>query len=41
MLKFQAPAFFIAVAISGGVNRAAEPLHLAPQTLSRQIGQLE
>jgi len=33
--------YFQAVAKSGGIARAAEQLHLTPQTLSGQIGQLE
>ncbi len=41
MLNFKHLHYFLAVAKSGGVNRAAERLHLAPQTLSGQIGQLE
>ena len=41
MLNFKHLHYFLTVAKSGGVNRAAERLHLTPQTLSGQIGQLE
>lgn len=41
MLNFKHLHYFLAVAKSGGVNRAAERLHLTPQTLSGQISQLE
>lgn len=41
MLNFKHLHCLLAVAKSGGLNRAAERLHLAPQTLSGQIGQLE
>jgi len=33
--------YFVSVARSGGVTRAAERLHLTPQTLSGQISQFE
>lgn len=41
MLNLKHLHYFLAVAKSGGVNRAAERLHLTPQTLSGQISQLE
>jgi LysR family transcriptional activator of nhaA len=41
MINFKHLNYFLAVAKSGGVNRAAERLHLTPQTLSGQISQLE
>ncbi len=41
MLNFKHLHYFLTVAKSGGVNRAAERLHLTPQMLSGQIGQLE
>lgn len=41
MLNFKHLHYFLAVAKSGGVNRAAERLHLTPQTLSGQISQFE
>lgn len=41
MLNFKHLHYFLSVAKSGGVNRAAERLHLTPQTLSGQIGQFE
>lgn len=41
MLNFKHLHYFLAVAKSGGVNRAAERLHLTPQTLSGQLGQFE
>lgn len=41
MLNFKHLHYFLAVAKYGGVNRAAERLHLTPQTLSGQIGQFE
>lgn len=41
MLNFKHLHYFVAVAKSGGVNRAAERLHLTPQTLSGQISQFE
>ena len=33
--------YFLHVAEAGGITRAAEQLHLTPQTLSSQIQQLE
>ena len=41
MLNFKHLHYFVAVAREGGIIRAAERLHLAPQTLSVQISQLE
>jgi len=41
MLNFKHLHYFASVARSGGVIRAAERLHLTPQTLSGQIAQLE
>lgn len=41
MLNFKHLHYFLAVAKYGGVNRAAERLHLTPQTLSGQLGQFE
>jgi len=41
MLNFKHLHYFLAVAKSGGVNRAAERLHLTPQTLSGQLSQFE
>lgn len=41
MLNFKHLHYFLAVAKYGGVNRAAERLHLTPQTLSGQISQFE
>jgi len=41
MLNFKHLHYFYAVAKSGAVNRAAEKLHLAPQTLSGQLAQFE
>lgn len=41
MLNYKHLHYFFAVARAGGINRAAESLHLAPQTLSAQIAQLE
>lgn len=41
MLNFKHLHYFASVAREGGVIRAAERLHLAPQTLSVQISQLE
>lgn len=41
MLNFKHLNYFLAVAKSGGVNRAAERLHLTPQTLSGQLTQFE
>ena len=33
--------YFLAVAREGGINRAAEVLHITQPTLSRQLSQLE
>ena len=41
MLNYKHLHYFLAVARSGGVIRAAERLHLTPQTLSGQIAQFE
>jgi len=41
MLNFKHLYYFLAAAKYGGVNRAAERLHLTPQTLSGQISQFE
>lgn len=41
MLNFKHLYYFFTVAKTGAVNRAAEKLHLAPQTLSGQLGQFE
>ncbi len=41
MLNFKHLYYFVSVAREGGIIRAAERLHLAPQTLSAQIAQLE
>ena len=41
MLNFKHLHYFVAVAREGGIIRAAERLHLAPQSLSVQIAQLE
>jgi LysR family transcriptional activator of nhaA len=41
MLNFKHLHYFYAVAKSGAINRAAEKLHLAPQTLSGQLAQFE
>ncbi|MEW5787141.1 MAG: transcriptional activator NhaR [Pseudomonadota bacterium] len=41
MLNFKHLHYFFAAAKFGGVNRAAERLHLTPQTLSGQISQFE
>lgn len=41
MFNYRQLHYFHAVAKSGGIARAAEQLHLTPQTLSGQIGQLE
>lgn len=41
MLNFKHLHYFLAVAKYGGVNRAAERLHLTPQTVSGQISQFE
>ncbi|EXI80891.1 MAG: Na(+)/H(+) antiporter regulatory protein [Candidatus Accumulibacter appositus] len=41
MLNYKHLHYFVSVASSGGVTRAAERLHLTPQTLSGQISQFE
>lgn len=41
MLNFKHLHYFFTVAKTGAVNRAAEKLHLAPQTLSGQLTQFE
>lgn len=41
MLNFKHLHYFLSVARAGGIIRAAERLHLTPQTLSGQITQLE
>lgn len=41
MLNFKHLHYFMVVARSGGIIRAAERLHLTPQTLSGQISQFE
>lgn len=41
MLNFKHLHYFFSAAKYGGVNRAAERLHLTPQTLSGQISQFE
>ncbi|MHB0916144.1 MAG: transcriptional activator NhaR [Thiobacillus sp.] len=41
MLNFKHLHYFLAIAKSGGINRAAERLHLTPQTLSGQLAQFE
>lgn len=41
MLNYKHLHYFLSVAQSGGVIRAAERLHLTPQTLSGQIAQFE
>lgn len=41
MLNFKHLHYFVSVARAGGIIRAAERLHLTPQTLSGQIAQLE
>ena len=41
MLNYKHLHYFVSVAREGGIIRAAERLHLAPQTLSGQISQLE
>lgn len=41
MLNFKHLHYFLAVAKAGAVNRAAEKLHLTPQTLSGQLTQFE
>lgn len=41
MLNYKQLHYFWSVAKAGGISRAAERLHLTPQTLSGQISQLE
>lgn len=41
MLNYRHLHYFTSVARAGGINRAAERLHLSPQTLSGQIAQFE
>lgn len=41
MLNYKQLYYFWTVAKAGGVTRAAERLHLTPQTISGQIGELE
>jgi len=41
MINYKHLQYFHAVAKAGAVNRAAEKLHLTPQTLSGQLGQFE
>jgi LysR family transcriptional activator of nhaA len=41
MLNYKHLHYFVSIARSGGVTRAAERLHLTPQTLSGQISQFE
>ncbi len=41
MLNYKHLYYFVSVAREGGIVRAAERLHLAPQTLSGQIAQFE
>jgi LysR family transcriptional activator of nhaA len=41
MINFKHLHYFYTVAKTGAVNRAAEKLHLAPQTLSGQLSQFE
>lgn len=41
MLNFKHLHYFLAVAKAGAINRAAEKLHLTPQTLSGQLTQFE
>ena len=41
MLNFKHLHYFVTVAREGGIIRASERLHLAPQTLSGQVSQLE
>ncbi len=41
MLNYRQLHYFWSVAKAGGITRAAEQLHLTPQTLSGQISQLE
>ena len=41
MLNYKQLYYFWNVATAGGIRRAAERMHLTPQTLSGQIGELE
>lgn len=41
MINYKHLHYFVSIARSGGIIRAAERLHLAPQTLSGQIAQFE
>ena len=41
MINYKHLHYFVSVARSGGVTRAAERLHLTPQTLSGQLSQFE
>lgn len=41
MINFKHLHYFLAVAKAGAINRAAESLHLTPQTLSGQLTQFE
>lgn len=41
MLNYKQLHYFWNVAMAGGIRRAAERMHLTPQTLSGQIGELE
>ena len=41
MLNFKHLHYFFSVAKAGAINRAAEKLHLTPQTLSGQLTQFE
>jgi LysR family transcriptional activator of nhaA len=41
MLNYKQLYYFWNVAMAGGIRRAAERMHLTPQTLSGQIGELE
>lgn len=41
MLNFKHLFYFRTVAKAGAINRAADKLHLTPQTLSGQISLLE
>ena len=41
MINYKHLHYFVSIARSGGVIRAAERLHLTPQTLSGQLSQFE
>lgn len=41
MLNYKHLHYFASIARAGGVIRAAERLHLSPQTLSGQVAQFE